>query len=56
MLEKLWQYISVDFTMKLPVSRGYNFILVVCKIFKNVIFYNNNRKNNGGRISKVVWK
>ena len=54
MLEKLWQYISVNFIMKLPVSRGYNFIWVVYKVFKNVIFYNNNRKNNGGRISKIV--
>ena len=31
--EKLWQYISVDFITKLPVSRGYDSILVVCNRF-----------------------
>jgi len=28
--ERPWQHISVDFIMKLPVSKGYNSILVVC--------------------------
>ena len=28
--EKLWQYISVDFIMKLPVSKGHDSILVIC--------------------------
>jgi len=28
--ERPWQYISVDFIMKLPVSKGHNLILVVC--------------------------
>jgi len=36
MLEKLWQYISVDFIMKLLVSRNYNSILVVCDKFSKI--------------------
>ena len=32
-LERLWQYISVDFIMKLPVSKDYDSILVVCDRF-----------------------
>jgi len=31
--EKLWQHISVDFIIKLPVSKGHDSILVVCKRF-----------------------
>ena len=31
--ERLWQYISIDFVTKLPVSRGYDSILVVCDRF-----------------------
>ena len=27
--ERLWQHISVDFIMKLPVSKGHDLILVV---------------------------
>ena len=34
--EKLWQHISVDFIMKLLVSRGYNSILVVCNRFSKM--------------------
>ena len=33
-LERPWQNISVDFIMKLPVSRGYDSILVVCNSLK----------------------
>ena len=32
-LERLWQHISVDFIMKLPVSKGHDLILVVCDRF-----------------------
>ena len=32
-LEKLWQYILVDFITKLPVSKGHDSILVVCDRF-----------------------
>jgi len=32
-LERLWQYISVDFITKLLVSKGYDSILVVCDRF-----------------------
>ena len=32
-LERLWQYISVDFITKLPVSKGHDSILVVCDRF-----------------------
>ena len=31
--EKPWQHISVDFITKLPVSKGYDSILVVCDRF-----------------------
>jgi len=31
--ERLWQHISVDFIMKLPVSKGHDLILVVCDRF-----------------------
>jgi len=39
MLEKLWQHISVDFIMKLPVSRGYNSILVVYDKFSKMSYF-----------------
>ena len=31
--ERLWQHISVDFITKLPMSKGYDSILVVCDRF-----------------------
>ena len=34
--ERLWQYISVDFIMKLPVSKSYDSILVVCDRFSKM--------------------
>jgi len=34
--ERLWQYISVDFIMKLPVFKGYDSILVVCDRFSKM--------------------
>ena len=34
--EKLWQYISVDFIMKLLLSKGYDSILVVCDRFSKM--------------------
>ena len=34
--ERLWQHISVDFIMKLPVSKGYDLILVVCDRFSKM--------------------
>jgi len=34
--EKLWQYISVDFITKLPVSKGHDSILVVCNRFSKM--------------------
>ena len=34
--EKLWQHISVDFIMKLPVSKGHDSILVVCDRFSKM--------------------
>lgn len=38
-LEKLWQYISVDFITKLPILRGYNLILVICDIFLKILHF-----------------
>jgi len=37
--EKLWQHILVDFIMKLPVSKGYDSILVVCKRFLKILHF-----------------
>jgi len=37
--EKPWQYMSVDFVMKLPVSSGYNLILVVCDRFSKILHF-----------------
>ena len=34
--ERLWQHISVDFIMKLPVSKGHDLILVVCDRFSKM--------------------
>ena len=34
--ERLWQHISVDFITKLPVSKGYDSILVVCDRFSKM--------------------
>ena len=35
-LERLWQYISVNFITKLPMSKGHNSILVVCDRFSKM--------------------
>ena len=34
--ERLWQHISVDFITKLPVSKGYDSILVICDRFSKM--------------------
>ena len=34
--ERLWQHISVDFIMKLPVSKSHDSILVVCNRFSKM--------------------
>ena len=34
--ERPWQHISVDFIMKLPISKGYDSILVVCNRFSKM--------------------
>ena len=34
--EKPWQHISVDFIMKLPLSKGHDSILVVCDRFLKI--------------------
>ena len=34
--QKPWQYISVDFITKLPVSKGHDLILVVCDRFSKI--------------------
>jgi len=37
--KKLWQHISVNFIMKLPVSKGYDLILVVCNRFSKMLHF-----------------
>jgi len=39
LLEKLWQYILVDFITKLPVSKGHDSILVVCNRFSKMSYF-----------------
>ena len=34
--ERPWQHISVDFITKLPMSKGYDLILVVCDRFSKI--------------------
>ena len=38
-LERLWQHISVDFITKLPMSKGYDSILVVCDRFSKMSYF-----------------
>ena len=38
-LEQPWQYILVDFNIKLLVLRGYNSILVVCDRFLKMLHF-----------------
>ena len=38
-LERLWQYISVDFNIKLPVSKGHDSILIVCDRFLKMFYF-----------------
>ena len=37
--ERLWQHISVDFITKLPMSKGYDSILVVCNRFLKMFHF-----------------
>jgi len=37
--ERPWQHISMDFITKLPVSKGYNLILVVCDRFSKMLHF-----------------
>jgi len=37
--ERPWQHISVDFIMKLLVSKGYDLILVVCDRFLKMLHF-----------------
>ncbi len=55
--ERSWQYILVDFIIKLPVSKGHDSILVVYNRFLKMFhFVAMTEKNNSGRISKVVQR
>ena len=60
-LEKLWQHISVDFIMKLPVSKGHDLILVVCDRFSKMShFVVTTEKTTAERLARLfrdnVWK
>ena len=37
--ERPWQYISVDFITKLPMSKGHDLILVVCDRFSKMFHF-----------------
>ena len=60
-LEKPWQHISVDFIMKLPVSRGHDSILVVCDRFSKMShFVATTEKTTAKGLAKLfrdnMWK
>ena len=38
-LGKPWQYILVDFITKLPVSKSYDSVLVVCNKFLKMLYF-----------------
>jgi len=59
--KKPWQHISVDFIMKLPVSKGYDSILVVCNRFSKIShFVVTTEKITAERLARLfrdnVWK
>ena len=59
--ERLWQYISVDFITKLPVSKGHDSILVVCNRFSKMShFVATTEKTMAERLARLfrdyVWK
>ena len=59
--EKLWQYISVNFIMKLPVSKGHDSILVVCDRFSKMShFVATTEKTTAEGLARLfrdnVWK
>ena len=59
--EKLWQYISVNFIMKLPVSKDHDSILVVCDRFSKMShFVATTEKTTAEGLARLlrdnVWK
>jgi len=38
-LERLWQYISVNFITELPVFRSHDSILIVCDMFSKMLHF-----------------
>ena len=60
-LEKPWQHISVDFITKLPMSKGYDAILVVCDRFSKMShFVATTEKTTAEGLARLfrdnVWK
>ena len=55
-LEKLQQYILVDFITNLLVLKSYNSILVVYNKFLKILYFIATTENNNREISKVVQK
>ena len=59
--ERLWQHISVDFITKLPVSKGYDSILVICDRFSKMShFVATTEKTTAEGLARLfrdnVWK
>ena len=59
--ERLWQYILVDFIMKLPMSKGHNLILVVGDRFSKIShFVATTKKTIAKRLARLfrdnIWK
>jgi len=60
-LKKTWQHVLVDFITKLPMSRGYDSILVVCDRFSKMShFITTTEKITAEGLAKLlkdnVWK
>jgi len=52
--ERPWQHISVDFIMKLPVSKDHDSILVVCNRFSKMFhFVATTEKTTAERLAKL---
>jgi len=59
--ERPWQHISVDFITKLPMSKGYDLILVICNRFSKMShFVATTEKTTAERLARLfrdnVWK
>jgi len=54
--DKPWVHITVDFIVKLPLSRGYGSILVVCdRLMKMAYFIPTTEKTSAEGLAVLFW-